>query len=174
MIIKSLIKGLTKFIVLMALILVMSISFYITTKWLEFQKVYNSYEDNKLSHKIENKLEKLANSAKRTKKPLSINLDELTDDRQIDKICVAGPYNSDVNKVIGVDWKQSQVWDRQVGCNDTLRSIFLIYDNKVIPIKVKINKIEHILINQPCMQINNGIIFELIENNSNVYLKITN
>lgn len=156
------------------LILTLYITYIISVHYINFQKVYNSYEDKKLAQNIENKLEKMAKKVLKTKKTVSINIDELTEDKEIDKLCVAGPYYPDINKLIGVNWKQSKLWERNVVYYDSLFSIFLIYGNNVIPIKIKRVDINKYITNQSCISSNNDIILELVEYNSNVYLRIKN
>lgn len=172
--IKKIIKGFIKIILLLILIIIIGISFYITVRWIEFQKVYNSFGDWKLAHKIEGKLEKSAKEVRITKKPLFVNLNELTKDRHIDKMCIVGPYNRDINEAIGVNWKESKIWNRQIVNYDSLFSIILISGNDVVPIEIKRKNIIDYKIKSPCISPINNVILKLIEKNSNVYLEIVN
>lgn len=168
------IKIILKLIITVILAVTLYVIYIISVHYINFQKVYNSYEDKKLSHNIENKLEKMAKKVRKTKKPLSVNFNELTKNRQIDKLCIVGPYNSDINELMGVDWKQAKLWERNVVNYDRLFSIFIIYENNVIPIKINRADIISYTINKSCISSNNNVNLELIEDHSKVYLKITN
>lgn len=158
----------------MLLIIIISISLYFITRWLEFQKVYSSYEDKKLALSIEKTLEKSAKIVKENKKSISINLYELTKNKEFDKICIVGPYNPDINQFLGVDWEQSKIWTSRIVNYDSLFSMFLINKYSVIPIRVNRKDIINYDIKTPCVKSTHNLNLEFIENNSNVYLKIIN
>lgn len=147
---------------------------YLLINYISVQNVYNSYSDRKLAHKIERKLESSARQLRRTKKTKTINLKNLTKDKKINKICVVGPYNRDINKTINVNWQQSKIWKSEVVNDDGLFSIFLIYDKNVIPIKIKRKAIidYNTYLESSCTNFSNNTNIELILNNSYVYLKL--
>ncbi len=165
-------KSITIMFVIPFLILTMYIIYITSVRYISFQKVYSSYEDKKLSQNIEKKLEKMAKKVQETKEPLSIRLNKVDKNRQIDKLCVAGPYYPDINKLMGINWKQSSLWERNVVNDDRLFSIFLIYKNNVIPIKLERSSINYI--KSYCLIPEKNIDLKLIEDHSKVYLKIIN
>jgi hypothetical protein len=105
------------------------------------QKLYGSIKTKFLSEKIALKIETISDKVKTTKKPISIKLGDLTNNRNIDKFCIIYPYHPNINNFIGVNWKQSDNWKKSVVNDDTLFSIFLIEKTNVIPIKLRLSKL---------------------------------
>lgn len=149
-----------------------------------FEKVYNSTKDKKLAHSIEKKLENIAINLKNNGESISINIDELTDSRPIEKICVVGPYFPYANELI--DWEKIDEWKKSVINDDTVFSIFFIEHNNVIP--VKINRV-HLEYERPvkidlanldygkrfCIENNNNnIIFSIYSKNYKKFVHIDN
>lgn len=162
--IKNLIKT---FITLTIIFIIYNIIF----GYCNFQKVYNSSKDKKLANRIEKKLEAMASEVKNTKKTLHIAINELTEGRKIEKICIIGPYNPNINKVMKVNWKQSNLWKSNVVNDDSLFSIFLIDQNNVIPVKIQLTKLK--LEGQTCIENNkNDIVFDIYNKNYKAYLHI--
>lgn len=165
-------KNLIKISVIFIVLIVIFISFNSIFEYYSFQKVYNSIDDKKLALNFENKLEVMANTVKNTGKPLNIYMNELTNNRQTEKICIIGPYNPNLNNSIKIDWKHSNLWKSTIINNDSLFSVFLINKNVVIPIKIERKAINNYITSSSCTYVKNNTRLELIKNNELIYLKV--